>query len=327
MADHQFVFDRTVLNQIVIIEDTSTGGDAVARVEHCLPDPSFSGGIAYELSARDVDGANVHFTVDSRGYDSDGQCRVMRIADHPVDQLFAEIGEFVEPYAARTEPVWVRLPGTAFFPGGSGLWRPRRESRLPPMPEGGVMVLGQDYYTRIGYLGFLDAGDEVNTPTWRTIRGLFSRVGLSEDRCFFTNAWMGLRSDGKATGPYAGVRDRSFTERCASFLNRQIAVQKPQLILVLGNQALRMIRRLAPSLEHRWGRGATITSVDADNAGLVQRVLFPDAGPVTASVAVLVHPCMRNSNVHRRRFSLRGKCFVGDEAEVVLLEEALNAPT
>ena len=39
--------------------------------------------------------------------------------------------------------------GTTFFPGG--LWSPDPEKGLPPMPVGGVMVLGRDFYSEAGY--------------------------------------------------------------------------------------------------------------------------------------------------------------------------------
>ena len=61
----------------------------------------------------------------------------------------------VEPYPKGVVPVPERLPGTAFFPGAAGLWAFDPDAPLPPMPVGGVMVLGHDFYSEAGYRRFL----------------------------------------------------------------------------------------------------------------------------------------------------------------------------
>lgn len=186
------------------------------------------------------------------------------------------------------------------------------------------MVIGQDYYTKAGYLQFLRTGQELNTQTWRELRKFFAEAHLAEDRCFFTNAWMGLRSEGRTTGRYAGARDRDFTRRCAEFLEHQIAVQRPRVIIGLGGSVIRMLTTISPILADRWGKRPTLTSIDSLNAGLVRDATFRRAGPVAANVVALVHPCMRNSNVHRRRARVGNTFLTGDLAEVAMLTEALR---
>lgn len=307
----------------VVVSEADSTGESIARVERTRADPSMDGRLGYELSTNTLDGAPTTFVVDGEGLDESGRCRVLRDATHAVDRLFAEMHGRIGDYPPGTEPVWARLRGTAFFPGGSGLWRPTDSDRLPPMPERGVMVIGQDYYTKAGYLEFLRTGQELETQTWRELRKLFVESSLSEERCFFTNAWMGLRSEGRATGRYAGARDRGFTRRCAAFLEHQIAVQRPRLILTLGGSVLRMLTTISPLLTERWGKRPTLSSVDSRNAGVVRDVAFPGAGAIDAWVVALVHPCMRNSNVHRRRHLVGNALLSGNDAEIAMLGEAL----
>jgi hypothetical protein len=44
---------------------------------------------------------------------------------HPVEALLREMHR-VEPYPEGVRAMWDRIPGTAFFPGGAGLWGAER---------------------------------------------------------------------------------------------------------------------------------------------------------------------------------------------------------
>lgn len=308
----------------VVLSGETIQGEWLATVESISPDPNNDGESRYSLRTHDLEGALESVVVGPDGGDELGRYRVTRLATHPVDHLFAEMPDIIGDYPTGTEPVWARVRGTAFFPGGSGLWRPDIGNRLPPMPEGGVMVLGQDYYTKSGYLEFLTKANELETSTWRELRKLFAAVNLVESRCFFTNAWMGLRSNGSATGKYAGARDAGFTQRCAQYLRRQIATQRPRLIITLGGNVLRMMAAVAPDISKSWGTRPSLSRIDAANVGLVRNADFPDTELVRANVVALVHPCMRNSNVHRRTFRVDGRFLSGNAAEIALLTEGLK---
>jgi hypothetical protein len=56
------------------------------------------------------------------------------------------------------------IAGTAFFPGGLGLWCDDPDN-LPPLPIGGVMVLGQDFNTKATYEVAFENGTELLTST------------------------------------------------------------------------------------------------------------------------------------------------------------------
>lgn len=69
---------------------------------------------------------------------------------HEAERLWNELSN-VEPYPEGVLAVPEPIIGTAFFPGGFGLWNPVATKPLPPMPKGGVMVLGQDFHSEHGY--------------------------------------------------------------------------------------------------------------------------------------------------------------------------------
>lgn len=186
------------------------------------------------------------------------------------------------------------------------------------MPVGGVMVLGHDFYSEAGYRRFLaDRGESTRGPTWRNLLALFARVGLPPERCFFTNAYMGLRAGSANTGRFPGSRDPGFVERCRLFLAEQIKAQEPRLVLTLGSHVPAVLAPLSEELAP-WRDAKTLTRLDKRGVPLVPNVRFP--GGVRASVAALVHPSIRPASVLRRRY--RGLC--GDVAEVTMLRDALR---
>jgi uracil-DNA glycosylase len=137
---------------------------------------------------------------------------------------------------------------------------------------------------------------------------------------------MGLRSAGKVTGRYAGASDEAFTARCARFLARQIAVQRPRLIVTLGAEVPALLARLALDLQAAWGPEPTLGAMDAAGTALVRDVRFPGTAGVTGHVVALVHPSLRNANMGRRRFTdWSGTLREGHDAEVALLQAGPEA--
>ena len=131
-------------------------------------------------------------------------------SQHPVDYLFERLADWTYPTGVVPVPQ-KKIPGTAFFPGGCGLWRERPGVDLPPMPLGKVMVLGQDFNNEKGYSKALQVGHELDIPTWRGsgrgrgLLGLLRDANISPTDCFFTNAYMGLRpAESSNKGPFPG---------------------------------------------------------------------------------------------------------------------------
>lgn len=209
------------------------------------------------------------------------------------------------------------IVGTAFFPGGYGLWRPDPDQDLPPFPVNQVMVLGHDFHSETGYRESLKRGHEAATqPTWRNLLLLLKRVGIAPERCFFTNAYMGLRAGDGATGIFPGADDRTFVEHCVNFLGEQIGVQRPVLILTLGIHVPPLLGRSSAALS-QWTEGKGLKYLD--RVGPVKHgVSFSSVSDVSATVVALTHPSLRSASVRHRRYDGR----VGDDAEIAMLEEA-----
>lgn len=248
---------------------------------------------------------------------------------HVVDELFQALHD-IGPYPAGVVPLPDRIPGTAFFPGGAGLWGARAGAPLPAMPRGGVMILGHDFHSEEAFARSFAAGAEVPefppgstyrmAPTWHALLKLIESVGIAPERCFFTNAYMGLRQGRGTTGRFPGARDTDFVARCRTFFLRQIAAQQPSVVLTLGTWVPAFLAPLAEPLSV-WASARSMSALD-EAGPLVHGVRFlPDVAP--CSVAVLTHPSLRGPNVRRRRF----QALKGHEAEVALIRAVLAHET
>lgn len=251
---------------------------------------------------------------------------------HPVESLFHEL-EHIGPYPEGVVPAFGRVPGTTFFPGGPGLWGTRSGSPLPAMPVGGVMIVGQDYASAAEFGRSLRRGSEVSavttgtgshlrasTLTFRGLLALLPSVPVPWERCFFTNAYMGLRKSGSSTGPSPASRDPDFADRCRDFFCVQLAVQRPVIVLALGRWVPAFIAECSDQLKDWRGRESF---AQLDSVGpIVHNVKFAFASACAppCSVVSLMHPSYRHLNVDGRTF----KGSQGDDAERAMIREALR---
>lgn len=239
-----------------------------------------------------------------------------RKASHTAVSLWEE-HHAVRPYPKGIVEVRRAIPGVAFFPGGYGLYRESIALPLPEWPSDGVMVVGQDFHTVEGYESSLSAGREPETqPTWKNLLDLLKRTGIDSAECFFTNAYMGLRKDGGATGRFPGARDPEFADRCSIFFERQVDALQPRLILCLGAWVPEFVARRAHGLNH-WRSASSLKRID-EVGPLVREVSIGGCSGIT--VIALTHPSFRRLNVRRRRFDGRE----GDDAEKHLIASALG---
>ena len=197
---------------------------------------------------------------------------------HPVDALFQHLQE-IAPYPEGVAPVPKRMAGTAFFPGGSGLWGTTPNQPLPPMPTGQVMILGHDFDNEAGFQESLFAqGENLKGPTWRNLLWLLRQVNLPAEACFFTNVYMGLRAgDAKVTGRFPGSRHPHFVEQCQTFFIRQLQAQRPRLILTLGIQVPSVLAPLSPDLAS-WRGCQRFQDLDAGGHALMAERPFRRRG-------------------------------------------------
>jgi hypothetical protein len=202
------------------------------------------------------------------------------------------------------------IEGTAFFPGGLGLLMEEID-RDRDFPTGCCMVVGQDFNTLAAYKRARERRSEFGiNQTWKVLSRLLPKFGIRLESCFFTNAYMGLRTVGPETGRFCGARDRDFVNRCATFFSRQLEVARPKLILMLGLEPLRMLGpRLFGILPPRTLR---------ECASFYPRV---DLRYGESTILALTHPSLYFVNVRHRRYLDQ----VGAAAEAAMVRDAISA--
>ena len=149
------------------------------------------------------------------------------------------------PHIHRIEPPFV--VGTAFFPGGCGLWCGLEPFAPAPreFPENPVMFVGHNYAGAEAFARLRDKGGEGGF-WWRDILApLLKGAGLDLGRAFFTNALMGLK-DGPSLGSMNATPQ--FEAECSQFLRDQIEIVKPSAIVAFGAAAYKRVKTTVPSV-------------------------------------------------------------------------------
>jgi len=146
-----------------------------------------------------------------------------------------------------------KIEGTAFFPGGCGLYFENRHRDAVKFPFQGVMVLGHNFDSKNGFNESFGRGrEELNSGTWRSLLAMLKETAIRAEECLFTNAFMGScpGSDNKA---YRGRDDEGFRASCLAFLMVQIEIQRPRLILTPGLHAAPLLAEGSSNL-NPWER-------------------------------------------------------------------------
>jgi hypothetical protein len=164
-----------------------------------------------------------------------------------------------------------RIPGTAFFPGGDGLWDPKAE-----FPAAPVMFLGHNFDSEAAFKRSLERGaeDVYGNKTWTTLRRWIECAGLHPTECFFTNALMGLKV-GASSGILSAARP--YREQCQAFLAQQIRVVQPRAIVTLGSEAPKLLKLLSRELTAAWsapGKSFSLRTIDHSQSHTVRDVSF-----------------------------------------------------
>ncbi|MDR3525600.1 MAG: hypothetical protein P4L66_16030 [Acetobacteraceae bacterium] len=139
-------------------------------------------------------------------------------------------------YPEGLEPFPRTLTGQGFFPGGDGLWRDDNQLALRQpspfaFPSGEIMFLGNDFGS---LAGFQRLRLHENPPTWRWLRQRLKHAEIPGHLGFYTNAYLGLRSDRSALAH--PMNNPSYNSLCAEYLAFQIRTLLPRLIVVLGSR-------------------------------------------------------------------------------------------
>ncbi len=155
------------------------------------------------------------------------------------------------------------IQGTAFFPGGAGVWRGDRNGGPLPehFPEGSVMLVGHNFDSKRSHDEALTKCGEVEGFFWRDVLlPILAAAQIPPEECFFTNVLMGLQP-GSALGPMPVAGD--YEVQCLAFFKRQLEIVRPRIVVALGDDSFDRIKRVVPGVrkvyhpswrEFRWQR-------------------------------------------------------------------------
>lgn len=224
-----------------------------------------------------------------------------------IKQLFDKLREYTYPEKTM-KMVSGEISGRAFFPGGKGTF-----DNSDIISDKDIMILGQDFDCEKNYKKSLLNGKEDidKNPTWKNLLAFLDEIKINRERCFFTNAILGIRKGDKGTGKSPAFKDEALMENCRKFFYFQIELQKPKAIFVLGKYTAEFLSKTSNDLES-WSTIKNFKSVDEQNDQVKQNVTFYNNSK--SSVVLLTHPSFRSSNIHRRSYN--GK--VGNEAEIAM---------
>jgi len=221
---------------------------------------------------------------------------------HIVEKLFERLDQIAD-YPIGVKPISgsQRILCTAFFPAGHGLWDPA--GKLPPLPSRPVVIVGHNWGIPSDFDEALADGIEFSDTwsksrrqsctTWFNLLAMLDAAGIARTDCFFTNAYVGLKNDGKGNrGRFPGADSPAFVEQCRQLLAESISLLKPRLVLTLGEDAFLMLSGHSSEFNPWKGpRGGfrNIKTVQSDRSSCC--VQFSVADKLPSAVAVpLYHP-------------------------------------
>jgi len=210
-----------------------------------------------------------------------------------------------------------RIEETAFFPGGDGLYKHKNFEKSK------IMILGQDFDNEENFKKAKNHRSEITmpkgNPTWTNLKKILETENkISMQKCFFTNAIMGLRTgDTKNTGRSKAFlkieKNEKFLSDCRKFFIEQLKFQRPKLIIGLGAHIPKFLLATSDNLKGLSG----ITSLskigksdkieDRIEENLFKDVVFDGITGYKTNVIFITHPSLYYSNVGKRHE--RGKEF------------------
>jgi hypothetical protein len=219
-----------------------------------------------------------------------------------------------------------KLRGQGFFPGGDGLWREAAATTgHAPFPTGGVMILGNDFGCldnpdprSPGFVQCLAKGYE-DPPTWK-IRATLRKATIPGDQCFFTNAYLGLRTSVKSTGLSPGSSNALFKSICRDFFIAQMSLQKPKLIVCLGHEPRLFVAPILLPDRHAWRKAMSFPALDQTCDQILYGSLQTGKEELNPALVVIAHPSFAWSTHAQYPRTFLGQ--KGEAAEIALLAAA-----
>ncbi len=190
-----------------------------------------------------------------------------------------------------------------FFPAGSGFW----EGKETLLNDKTVLILGQDFNNEVEFEKYEKDKEKSEDPdknkTWRNLKTLLSELQIKLDDCFFSNVYMGLRKGNLSNkGACPGVQNEAYRVSCEEFLKNQINAVEPSLIILLGFEPLKAIRKVFPKELAEWNNVKTTSEIVLSND---KQVIVANINNKNVKVAFVIHPSMNATN--RSRIFGKGK--------------------
>lgn len=167
-----------------------------------------------------------------------------------ITDLFDEMKRRVTDYGTGALKIEDRIEGTAFFPGGVGLWRGLSPYGPIPIdfPSAPLMILGHNFDKVSAFRASCGRGIELmEGGTWLILRRYLESAGVDLEDCFFTNIYVGLQP---VSSRGAMEASEVFKEQCRAFLHYQVEKTRPRLIAILGIPAAEQFRLSGCTTSH-----------------------------------------------------------------------------
>jgi len=226
-----------------------------------------------------------------------------------LEMLFDEINKF-DYYPANIKRISGDIPESIFFPGGQGIF-----SKVPgSISDKEIMVVGDqfNYNLNMNKAHGLKKNRLKISPAWSNLLLLCIYGNIDPEKCFFTNTLLGVAIPNKTGKKPSEYTRNYFTEHCKKIFQKELEIQKPKLILVLGLKAARFLSIFHHDLQE-WSNIRSLSKVDQQGLTIIRNVPLTETS--TTTLVLLTHPIGRHANIASRKF---GK-YSGNKAEIEML--------
>jgi len=227
-----------------------------------------------------------------------------------VQTLFNEIRKY-NSYPASIKRIAGEYALHAFFPGGRGLI----DDADSVIAGKKIMVVAEQFHPNQGFLRELSPVRPrmKTTPFWDKVLHLLMDSDIDPLHCFFTNLVLGIRIPDKKPVKATSFVARMFNEHCKAVFRKELEMQKPKLILVLGMEAGLFLSTFHPKLRF-WAKLRNFEKIDQLGLALMENIQMTDQ--VTTTLILIVNPSAPKSRVPVRKFMK----YKGREAEIRMIK-------
>ena len=232
-----------------------------------------------------------------------------------IDILITHLNN-INSYPETYKKVLCEIKGVGFFPGGKGLWNSSETS----ISDKSIMILGNDFGGQKEFDSSVKNGHEnINSLTWRNIEAIFTEYGIPREKCFLTNVIMGVRVNVSATAKSPALHYPLFLNDCKHFLIKQIELQKPKLIIVLGLQILTVISDISDNLS-QLKNIKSFKTLDENKLFAIEDCQINTIENYHTNIVIITHPTYRHLNIKHRN----NNEYTGAEVEKEILKKYLS---